>query len=128
MTRQKKALILGVTGQDGALLASHLLECGWEVWGGFRRGAQTKLWRLEELEILERVHLVDISINDIGNLISVFRDFSPDQIYHFAGASFVADSFDNPSFFLPSHRPGPRVWSTHRRIPRRRSNGLARPR
>ena len=96
MTAHKKALILGVTGQDGAHIAQHLLADGWEVYGGFRRGSSNKVWRLEHLGLVGKVKLVNINIDEPFNLIDTFKQIQPDHIYHFAGESFVADSFVHP--------------------------------
>lgn len=93
MADTHRALILGVTGQDGALLAARLLADGWKVYGGFRRGHSTKLWRLEELEITDKITLVNINLHEPHQLIEAVKDVQPDQIYHLAGESFVADSF-----------------------------------
>lgn len=92
----KKALILGVTGQDGAHIAAHLLARNCEVYGGFRRGSASKVWRLEHLGIAGKIKLVNINIDEPYNLIEIFKTLQPDYIYHFAGESFVADSFVHP--------------------------------
>lgn len=96
MATSKKALILGATGQDGAHVAAHLIAAGWEVYGGFRRGSSSKVWRLEHLELADKVRLVNINIDEPYNLIDTFKQIQPDHIYHFAGESFVADSFVHP--------------------------------
>lgn len=96
MSTHKKALILGATGQDGAHLAQHLLADGWEVYGGFRRGSSNKVWRLEHLGLAGKIKLVNINIDEPFNLIDTFKQIQPDHIYHFAGESFVADSFVHP--------------------------------
>ena len=94
MTR--KALILGVSGQDGALLAADLLRDGWKVYGGSRRGHISKLWRLEELGIIDQVELVNINLHEPFQIMEAIGTLKPDHIYHFAGESFVADSFQQP--------------------------------
>lgn len=94
--KNKTALILGVTGQDGAHLASHLLKQGCSVYGGFRRGSSAKTWRLEHLEVLNYVKLVNINIDEPYHLIETFQEIKPDYIFHVAGESFVADSFTHP--------------------------------
>ena len=96
MTTNKTALILGVTGQDGAHIAEHLLADGWQVYGGFRRGSSNKIWRLEHLGLANKIKLVNINIDEPFNLIDTFKQIQPDHIYHFAGESFVADSFVHP--------------------------------
>lgn len=103
---RKSALILGVTGQDGALLARHLLERGWTVHGGFRRGNASKLWRLEELDIQSRLNLVNINLHEPHQVIDVISTLQPDHIYHFAGESFVADSFQQPRSIIETNTLG----------------------
>lgn len=94
--KNKTALILGVTGQDGAHLAAHLLRQGCTVYGGFRRGSSTKIWRLEHLGIFKHVKLININIDEPYHLIETFQEIKPDYIFHVAGESFVADSFTHP--------------------------------
>jgi GDPmannose 4,6-dehydratase len=96
MDRNNTALILGATGQDGAHLAQHLIKDGWKVYCGFRRGSNAKTWRLEHLEILDKVQLININIDEPFNLVDVLTSIKPNQIYHLAGESFVADSFVHP--------------------------------
>ena len=98
----KRALILGVTGQDGALLACQLLDRGFEVFGGFRRGT-SNLWRLEELEIIDKIKLVEFQLLETRGLFPVISDLKFDHIYHLAGDGFVADSFDHPSLYVQTH-------------------------
>lgn len=100
MTSGKTALILGATGQDGAYMAHYLLEQGWTVYGSFRRGIAGKTWRLDELGIADKIKLVNIDVGEPYHLIDAFRSIRPDRIYHFAGESFVADSFDHPKTTL----------------------------
>jgi GDPmannose 4,6-dehydratase len=100
---QRIALILGVTGQDGAILAAHLLREGWKVRGGFRRGHNTKLWRLEELGILGKIEMVNINLHEPFQVIESISSAKPDHIYHFAGESFVADSYQQPRSVLETN-------------------------
>lgn len=86
---------MGATGQDGAHIAEHLTKAGWDVYGGFRRGG-ANTWRLEYLGLIDKIKLLNIKINEPFNLMEVFRQVEPDCIYHFAGESFVADSFVHP--------------------------------
>jgi GDPmannose 4,6-dehydratase len=106
MDASKKALIIGATGQDGAHLAKHLLKNGWQVYCGFRRGSASKTWRLKELDILEKVKLVNINIDEPFNLNDVLKSVKPDQIYHLAGESFVADSFIHPATTIQANTMG----------------------
>lgn len=92
----RTALILGVTGQDGALLAAELLRQGWTVRGGFRRGHATKLWRLEELGVLGKIEMININLHEPFQVIEAITAVRPDHVYHLAGESFVADSYQQP--------------------------------
>jgi len=106
MTRLKKALILGSTGQDGAHLAEHLIKAGWKVYCGFRRGSGAKTWRLHHLGILDKVQLININIDEPFNVVAALKSIQPDQIYHFAGESFVADSFVHPMTTIQANTLG----------------------
>ncbi|HOJ29418.1 MAG TPA: GDP-mannose 4,6-dehydratase [Spirochaetota bacterium] len=92
----KRALITGITGQDGAYLAELLLQKGYTVIGGFRRLSTPNFWRLEELNILDKIVMVEIDMLDAGNLVRVIEKYKPDEVYNLAAQSFVAHSFANP--------------------------------
>lgn len=92
----RSALILGVTGQDGSHLAADLLSQGYAVYGGYRRGHSSKLWRLEELKILDRVQLINVNVNEPHQVLEALTTLKPAEVYHLAGESFVADSFEQP--------------------------------
>jgi len=94
----KRALITGVTGQDGAYLARLLLERGYEVLGGVRRAATAADWRLVALGIRERVRLVDFELLEEANLQSKLAELKPDEIYNLAGQSLVSASFGQPLY------------------------------
>jgi len=96
MASNKVAFITGVTGQDGAHLAHRLIEDGWQVYGGFRRGSSNKTWRLDHLSITRKVQLVECQLNEMQNLIEILQKTKPAEIYNLAGESFVADSFKYP--------------------------------
>ena len=95
----KKALITGITGQDGAYLAALLLEKGYEVFGTFRRTSSVNFWRIEELIIQQHphLHLVEYDLTDLGSSISLVQKVEPDEIYNLAAQSFVGVSFEQPS-------------------------------
>ena len=95
---QKRALITGVTGQDGAYLAQLLLDQGYDVYGGVRRTSARSFWRLEELDISDRIKIVDLELLEQSNLISVLREIKPDEVYNLAAQSFVGVSFREPTF------------------------------
>jgi GDPmannose 4,6-dehydratase len=98
-TMTKKALITGITGQDGAYLAELLLNKGYTVVGTFRRVVTTNFWRIEELGIRNHpnLHLEEFDLTDMGSAIRLIQRVEPDEIYNLAAQSFVGVSFDQPS-------------------------------
>ena len=92
----KKALILGVTGQDGTYLADFLLKKGYEVHGGFRRTSHKLFERLEAFEILFKINLVKLDLTDQISLNKAIKNIQPDELYNLAAQSFVGVSFDQP--------------------------------
>ncbi|MEJ5362493.1 MAG: GDP-mannose 4,6-dehydratase [Spirochaetota bacterium] len=92
----KRALITGITGQDGAYLGELLLQKGYTVIGGFRRLSTPNFWRLDELGITNKIIMVEIDMLDAGNLVRVIEKYKPDEVYNLAAQSFVAHSFANP--------------------------------
>lgn len=95
----KKAIITGVTGQDGAYLTELLLEKGYEVHGTYRRTSSVNFWRLEELGVHKHpnLHLVEYDLTDLGTTISMVQKIRPDEIYNLAAQSFVGVSFEQPT-------------------------------
>ena len=104
--RTPTALILGVTGQDGALLANKLLAEDWLVYGGFRRRNPNNFWRLEELGIQDQLKLVPIDLQEPHQVVEVLSSVKPDRIYHFAGESNVSNSFQHPRTALEINTVG----------------------
>ncbi len=98
MSQQKKALITGITGQDGAYLAQFLLDKGYSVHGLVRRSstAENALIRLKWLGIANDVNLVDGNLTDLSSLIRIVTDIQPDEVYNLAAQSFVKTSWDQP--------------------------------
>ncbi len=94
----KKAIVTGITGQDGAYLAELLLEKGYAVYGTFRRTASVNFWRIEELGIQNHpnLHLIEYDLTDASNSIRMVSDIQPDEIYNLAAQSFVGVSFEQP--------------------------------
>ena len=90
----KRALITGITGQDGSYLAELLLEKGYRVIGIVRRSSTTPYDRIEHL--VDRVELVSADLLDQTSLTDVVHDFQPDEIYNLAAQSFVAASWTQP--------------------------------
>ncbi len=89
-----RALITGITGQDGSYLAEFLLEKGYEVFGMVRRTSVKKFDRLETL--MHRIELVEGDLTDQSSLDSVIRDVQPDEVYNLAAQSFVPVSWNQP--------------------------------
>ena len=94
----KKAIITGITGQDGAYLAELLLNKGYVVYGTYRRTSSVNFWRIEELGIQnhENLHLIEYDLTDQANSIKMVMDIQPDEIYNLAAQSFVGVSFQQP--------------------------------
>lgn len=95
----KKALITGITGQDGAYLADLLLSKGYEVYGCYRRSSSTNFWRIDELGIKNNpnLNLVEYDLTDMGASFSLLSKIQPDEVYNLAAQSFVGVSFDQPT-------------------------------
>jgi len=94
-----KALVTGITGQDGAYLAELLLEKGYEVYGTYRRTSSVNFWRIEELGIQDhpKLHLVEYDLTDLGASIALVQRIEPGEIYNLAAQSFVGVSFEQPT-------------------------------
>jgi len=91
-----RALITGITGQDGSYLAEFLLDKGYEVWGLVR---STSLGTFERIEhLLPRLHLVDGDMQDEGSLVRALKQSRPREVYNLAAHSFVHRSFGQPVF------------------------------
>src|SRR5437868_8709221 len=90
----KRALITGITGQDGSYLAELLLEQGYDVVGTVRRSSAPNLWRIDHL--LDRITLKPIYLLDQLSLLRVIDEIRPDEIYNLAAMSFVPASWDQP--------------------------------
>jgi len=94
----KKAIVTGITGQDGAYLAHLLLEKGYKVYGTYRRTASVNFWRIEELGIRDNpnLHLIEYDLTDASSSIRMVKEILPDEIYNLAAQSFVGVSFEQP--------------------------------
>ena len=92
----KRALITGVTGQDGAYLSRFLLGKGYQVFGLVARRGSDTLWRLRELGVLERIELIDGDMLDLSSLIRAIETARPDEVYNLAAQSFVYTSWKQP--------------------------------
>ena len=92
----KRALICGISGQDGAYLAHHLLESGYTVVGTSRDAQGSRFTGLERLGILDRVMVDSMSLVDFRSTMQVISRHQPDEVYNLAGQTSVTLSFDQP--------------------------------
>lgn len=91
-----RALICGITGQDGSYLAKFLLDKGYEIIGTSRDAMVASLENLHRLGIHEKVSLTSMAINDFRSVLTVIQKQEPDEIYNLAGQTSVGLSFDQP--------------------------------
>lgn len=94
----KKAIVTGITGQDGAYLAQLLLDKGYIVYGTYRRSSSMNFWRINELGIQNHpnLFLVEYDLNDLASSIRLIEKTEAQEIYNLAAQSFVGVSFDQP--------------------------------
>lgn len=95
---KKRALITGITGQDGSYLAEFLLEKGYEVYGMIRRSSVDYRERIAHLEGTENFHLRYGDLGDSMSLVKIIGEIRPDEIYNLAAQSHVQVSFDVPEY------------------------------
>ncbi len=98
----KRALICGISGQDGAYLAQFLLGKGYEVWGTSRDAQITSFANLAILGIRDRVNLLSMAPNDFRSVLQALTRSQPEEIYGLAGQSSVGLSFEQPAETLDS--------------------------
>jgi len=98
----KKALVTGITGQDGSYLAELLLEKGYQVWGVVRRSSSFHTGRIDHLykdpHEEARLRLVYGDLTDGGNLSAMLNEIEPDEVYNLGAQSHVRVSFDTPIY------------------------------
>lgn len=94
----KRAVVTGVTGQDGAYLTQLLLEKGYTVYGTYRRTSSASFWRLHYLGVADHpnLHLVVHDLTDLSDSIRLLQKTQPHELYNLAAQSFVGTSFDQP--------------------------------
>ncbi|MEM1169656.1 MAG: GDP-mannose 4,6-dehydratase [Cyanobacteria bacterium P01_H01_bin.35] len=102
----KKALISGVSGQDGAYLAQLLLNKGYEVCGTSRDAQMSKFTNLHRLGIFDQIKLESMALNDFRSVLQVLTKIQPDEVYNLAGQSSVGLSFQQPVEALESIATG----------------------
>jgi GDPmannose 4,6-dehydratase len=93
---RKRALICGVSGQDGAYLVKLLLSKGYEVWGTSRDAVASNFNNLHYLNVNEEVKKITMIIEDFRSVFQALKISKPDEVYHFAGQSSVGMSFNHP--------------------------------
>lgn len=93
-----KAIITGITGQDGAYLAQLLLQKGYTVYGTYRRTSSVNFWRMEELGVAQHpnLHLVEYDLTDLSASIRLLESTGATEVYNLAAQSFVGVSFQQP--------------------------------
>lgn len=98
----KKALICGVSGQDGAYLANLLLSKGYQVWGTSRDAQVTNFSNLEALGIKQQINLLSMAQNDFRSVLDALYRSNPEEVYYLSGQSSVSLSFDQPAESIES--------------------------
>jgi GDPmannose 4,6-dehydratase len=96
--RKKKALVTGITGQDGAYLTELLLARGYQVYGTYRRTSSVNFWRLDELGVRDdpNLHLIEYDLTDLSTTIRALQASEAHEVYNLAAQSFVGVSFEQP--------------------------------
>lgn len=92
----RKALITGITGQDGSYLAEFLLEQGYQVFGMVRRSSTVNFDRIAHLQDLDAMEIIQGDLLDQMSLIDILREYRPDEVYNLAAQSFVPTSWRQP--------------------------------
>ena len=90
----KKALITGVTGQDGAYLVKFLLDKGYIVFGGIRKDSKNGLYRLQNLGVEEKVNLIDLDLTNKSQVFEVIKNHKFNEVYNLGAQSSVGSSWD----------------------------------
>ncbi len=96
MAKRKRALITGITGQDGSYLAEFLLEQGYEVIGMVRRTSTLNFDRIHHIQ--EQLTLVPGDLMDEVSLMAILREYRPQEVYNLAAQSYVPTSWTQPVF------------------------------
>ena len=94
----KRALITGITGQDGAYLSDFLLKKGYKVYGAVRRTSSINTARLSYMDVLDNIELVSMDLGEITNIQRAIEKIEPDEIYNLAAQSFVQTSYEQPIY------------------------------
>ena len=102
----KKALITGITGQDGSYLAEHLLSLGYEVHGLIRRNSITEHQQSRLDSIADKIHNQYGDVSDVSSIDSVMMRVKPDEVYNLAAQSHVRISFEVPQYTVQTNAVG----------------------
>jgi GDPmannose 4,6-dehydratase len=96
--KEKRAIVTGITGQDGAYLTQLLLEKGYTVFGTYRRTSSVNFWRLDELNVTHHpaLNLVEYDLTDLSSSIRLLEKAQAAEVYNLAAQSFVGVSFEQP--------------------------------
>lgn len=100
--QKRKAFVIGITGQDGAYLAHHLLSAGYEVIGSSRDARPSSLGGLKFLKIFDKIKVIQMNPINFRSVLQTIAIVRPDEIYNLSGQSSVAISFDEPIETLES--------------------------
>lgn len=92
----RRALICGISGQDGAYLAQLLLSKGYEVWGTTRNAQVNQFGGLKRLNIINKIKILSMLPEDFQSVLQVFSEAMPQEVYNLAGQSSVGQSFEQP--------------------------------
>ena len=95
---KKTAFITGVSGQDGAYLSQLLINKNYSIIGADRRTSGPSLWRLERLNVLDKIKIVDCDLLEYSSIERIIKKYKIDEIYNLAAQSFVASSFNTPIY------------------------------
>ena len=94
----KRALITGITGQDGAYLAEFLINKGYQIFGAYRRLSSPNFWRLHYLGIYEKIKFLPLDMVDSKSISNALNISQPKEVYNLAAQSFVGVSFEQPIY------------------------------
>ena len=115
--KQRKAIISGITGQDGSYLAELLLEKGYDVFGLQRRASLPNTERVDHLYGRSGFNMTYADLSDSSNLLRVIKKIEPDEFYNLGAQSHVSVSFDVPEFTVNTNALGPlRILETIRNL------------
>ena len=94
----KRALIFGVSGQDGAYLSKFLLSKGYEVYGASRDAQNSSFTNLKKVKVFSQLKLVSSTLNNFRSVLQTIINTQPDEVYNLAAQSHVHVSFDAPEY------------------------------